>query len=75
MRFCSRDCAALLACALLVLTGSCDKHHVGEMPEVQREHVELAGKSKEGAPAARSTSSSPSPTLTPADFFRATKPR
>jgi hypothetical protein len=46
------------------------------MPEVQRERVDLAGKSEKDAGAARerSTSSSPKPTLTPAEFFRATKP-
>lgn len=77
MRFSSRKCAAFSACALLVLICSCDKHRVGEMPEVQRERVELAGKSDGNREAAdeRSTSSSPKPTLTPAEFFRATKPR
>jgi hypothetical protein len=77
MRFSSRKCAAFSACALLVLICSCDKHRVGEMPEVQRERVDLAGKSEKSSSAAeeRSTSSSPKPTLTPAEFFRATKPR
>jgi hypothetical protein len=47
------------------------------MPEVQREHVDLAGKSESNAsaPGERSTSPAPKVTLTPAEFFRATKPR
>jgi hypothetical protein len=77
MRLSPRKCVAVSACALLVLICSCDKHHLGEMPEVQRERVDVAGKSDKssGAAGERSTSSSPKPTLTPAEFFRATKPR
>jgi len=77
MRFSPRTCATFAACAGLIFICSCEKHHLGEMPEVQREHVDLAGKSEtsSGAAGERSTSSSPKPTLTPAEFFRATKPR
>jgi len=62
----------LAAAALLVLFCSCDKHHVGELPEVQKEHVDLA----EGSEKAPERSTSPSengPSPTPAEFFSPTK--
>src|SRR5712691_10961310 len=76
MRFSPRTCVTFAACACLIFVCSCEKHHVGEMPEVQREHVELGTVEAKtsGNPRERSTSSSPSPTLTPAEFFP-TKPR
>jgi hypothetical protein len=70
------------AAALLILFCSCDKHHLGELPEVQKEHVDLAGKSENAperassaeAPAAKSTSPSESENApTPAEFFSPTK--
>jgi len=75
MRLASRHCAAISACALVVLTGACDKHHVGEMPEVQREGLQPAVESANPPDAARERSTSSSPKPTPVDFFHATKPR
>src|ERR1043166_8152553 len=70
-------CATFCLCAGFVLVCACEKHHVGEMPEVQREHAELG--SGEAPRAERggetSTSASPSSTATPAEFFRGSKPR
>src|SRR2546428_12414246 len=76
MRFSPRTCATFAACACLIFICSCEKHYVGEVPEVQREHVELGTVEAKtsGNHRERSTSSSPSPTLTPAEFFP-TKPR
>jgi len=77
MRFSFGSCASLLLGAALMIICSCEKHHVGEIPEVQKEHVELAGGSEEGASESREGSTSPappSPTPTPAEFFP-TKPR
>jgi hypothetical protein len=77
MRVAPRSCAAISVCALLVLICACDKHHVGEMPEVQRERLEPPAESAGPAvsPEQKSTSSSTSPKPTPVEFFRATKPR
>jgi hypothetical protein len=60
------------AAAMLSLFCSCDKHHVGELPEVQKEHVDLADKPNESAE--RSTSSAESEkSPTPAEFFTPAK--
>src|SRR2546430_5323142 len=40
MRFSFGSCASLLLAAALIIICSCEKHHVGEMPEVQKEHVD-----------------------------------
>jgi len=81
MRFSFGSCASLLFGAALMIICSCEKHHVGEMPEVQKEHVELAEASEEGASETRERSTSPAPlsqstppTPTPVEFFP-TKPR
>jgi hypothetical protein len=72
MRFFLWKCVAALAGASLIVICSCEKHHLGEFPEAQKEHVDLAkkphdsnaalGSGSEGSPA-----KSPSPT--PAEFF------
>jgi hypothetical protein len=61
----------------LLLICSCEKHRVGEMPDAQTEHVDLAAQPAKTSSASPegSASSSPSPTLTPAEFFPGTKPR
>jgi hypothetical protein len=73
MRF--SHCAALLLGIGLIGICSCEKHRVGEMPEVQRENVDvekpggeaMEGKDKNEAMAPHSPKNSPSPT--PAEFF------
>jgi hypothetical protein len=67
MRFSLRNCIALSACVSLVLICSCEKHVVGEMPEVQKERAEVAPHSE----AAGASAVSPTPTAkpTPAEFF------
>ena len=42
MRFGSGKCAATVGVASVLLFCSCEKHHVGEIPEVQKEHVDPA---------------------------------
>jgi hypothetical protein len=76
MRFCFGKFVAIFAGAAVMLFCSCEKHRVGEMPEVQKEHVDLARPSEEKAaePAERSTSPTPPAKPTPAEFFPA-KPR
>jgi hypothetical protein len=61
---------AVLAGLLIVFT-SCERHHVGELPELQREHLHpLTGQAEEAQPPAPPASSSP----TPADFFPKQQP-
>ena len=61
---------AALAGLLLVFT-SCERHHVGEMPELQTEHLNPLGPEGEEAPAAP-PAARVSPT--PANFFPQQKP-
>jgi hypothetical protein len=55
---------AALAGLILVFT-SCERHHLGEMPEVQREHLHPLALEEEAHAAAPASSVSP----TPANFF------
>jgi len=57
---------AALAGLLIVFT-SCERHHVGEFPELQKEHLHpLEAAEEEAAPAAVEP---PARTATPANFF------
>src|ERR1043166_3022175 len=78
MQFSRRACATFSLCLGFVLVCACEKHHVGEMPEVQREHADLGpgeAPRAELSGGETSTSASPSATVTPAEFFRGSKPR
>jgi hypothetical protein len=82
MRFSFGSCASLLFAASLILICSCEKHHLGEMPEVQKEHVDPTKEWEEmelqsgqiRIPSSAPLSQPISPTPTPAEFFP-TKPR
>ena len=70
---------ALTVCATLVLLCSCEKHHPGEYPEVQRNLVDLNKSSPGAEEPATSADSSPAAATppakpTPVEFFP-TKPR
>jgi hypothetical protein len=72
MHFGVRQAAAAVFAVALIFFCSCEKHHLGEDPEVQREHVEISTGSEENSSAAiEETSASPSATTspTPAEFF------
>jgi hypothetical protein len=72
MRFFLGKSVAVLASAALIVVCSCEKHRLGEMPEVQREHVELARASDEVElvpVSGKSEATSPNHTPTPAEFF------
>jgi hypothetical protein len=71
MHFGVRQAAAAVSAAALIFFCSCEKHHLGEDPEVQKEHVVGPGESDENSSAATETSASPSATTspTPAEFF------
>ena len=64
MRFSVRTTSVILAAASLISI-SCEKHHVGELPEVQKEHVDLAPGAQSPTPATKPT---------PAEFFPEKKP-
>jgi hypothetical protein len=66
MRFSARK--LLILSAALPMICSCDKHHLGELPEVQREKT--AEQSVEATPAS-AVAETPSAKPTPADFFPA----
>jgi hypothetical protein len=71
MRFSPEKCVAIFASAFLILICSCEKHRLGEMPEVQREHVELAKATDDTVPLTEESkpSSELKATPTPAEFF------
>jgi hypothetical protein len=74
MRFPLRRVALLSAAGALVFFCSCDKHHVGELPEVQKEHVDIEAGSHAAPPAHSPEAADASATPTPADFFPQSSP-
>jgi hypothetical protein len=76
MHFGVREIAATISAAALIFCCSCEKHHLGEDPEVQKEHVDVAG-GTEGSPS-ETQEASPSATVktspTPVEFFPETTP-
>ena len=42
MRFGSGQCASVIGVALVLLSSSWEKHHLGEITEVQKEHIDPA---------------------------------
>jgi len=77
MHFGVRQTAAAVSAAALIFCCSCEKHHLGEDPEVQKEHVIVPGQSDENSSAPKETSASPSVTVspTPAEFFPESTPQ
>jgi len=71
-----RELVAAISSVALIFCCSCEKHRLGEDPEVQKENVGEA-KGGEESPGAREESSvSPAPktSATPVEFFPATTP-
>jgi hypothetical protein len=66
MTFLLREIVGVIAISLLLFCASCEKHPLGEMPEVQREQIDPA-KAWHQATEMDSEKSSSSPT--PAEFF------
>jgi len=71
MHFGVRQAAAAVSAVALIFCCSCEKHHLGEDPEAQKEHVDVPGGSDENSSATKETSTSPSTTAspTPVEFF------
>jgi hypothetical protein len=69
-------CIAILAGISLIFICSCEKHRLGEMPEVQREHVELVKAVDDTVPLKEESKATPAmkATPTPAEFFPAATP-
>jgi len=64
---------SLCLCVIVFLICSCEKHQVGEYPQVQRDLTEVS-KQPETATESQPVSPTPSAQPTPAEFFP-TKPR
>ena len=71
MHFGLRQIAAAISAAALIFCCSCEKHRLGEDPEVQRENVGEAkgGEGNVAAPNTVDVVESATPKPTPAEFF------
>jgi len=71
-----REIAAAISGAALIFCCSCEKHHLGEDPEFQKERVgeSQAGEEHSAAPKKADTSESATPKPTPAQFFPESTP-
>jgi hypothetical protein len=67
MHFGLREIAASISAAALIFCCSCEKHHLGEDPEAQKENVDEAKGGEE--PTSVFIEVSPRPKPTPAQFF------
>ena len=76
MDFGVRQIAAAISAVALILFCSCEKHHVGEDPEAQKENVDEAktGEQSAAAPNQSEPSETAGPKRTPAEFFPVTTP-
>jgi hypothetical protein len=68
MAFLLRQIGIAFVTALLIFCSSCEKHPLGEIPEVQREQVDPA---KAWSQASQMDSEKSSSSPTPAEFFPA----
>jgi len=69
MAFLLRRIGIALVTGLVIFCSSCEKHPLGEIPEVQREQVDPAKNAQSRMNA--TDSDRPSPSATPAEFFPA----
>jgi hypothetical protein len=71
MHFGLREIAAAISTAALIFCCSCEKHHLGEDPEVQKEHVDESkgGEENVAAPNKADVPERATPKPTPAQFF------
>jgi hypothetical protein len=77
MHFGVRELVAAISTAALIFCCSCEKHHVGEDPEVQKEHRNPRGGAEENSGTTQGeTAASPAASVspTPVEFFPATTP-
>jgi hypothetical protein len=71
MHFGLQGILTALSAAAVILCCSCEKHRVGEDPEVQTERVEKAGGAERTSPAEKENAETPATTAsaTPVEFF------
>jgi hypothetical protein len=71
MHFGVREMVAAISAAALIFCCSCEKHRLGEDPEVQKENVGAAkgGEENVAAPNKADVVESATPKPTPAEFF------
>jgi hypothetical protein len=76
MHFGVRQIATTISAAALIFFCSCEKHRLGEDPEVQKEHADEAKGDGENAAAPNKADviESATPNRTPAEFFPKTTP-
>lgn len=70
--FCLRLFALAAVAGLILVFTSCERHHVGEMPELQQEHFHPREHANEEM--SRTQPSAPTRSATPANFFPPQKP-
>jgi hypothetical protein len=77
MRFDLRKAGVIFAVGAILFCCSCEMHHLGEDPGVQRERVDLVTGSKEDSDIVKEVPASPMPSAkpTPAEFFPESNPR
>ncbi len=77
MRFDLRKAGVIFAVGAILFCCSCEMHHLGEDPDVQREHVELVSGSEGNSDMIKEVPASPMPFAkpTPAEFFPESSPR
>jgi len=68
-----RQIGIALVIGLLIFCSSCEKHPLGELPDVQREQADPAKNAQSRMNA--TDSDRPSPSATPAQFFPSSTPR
>jgi hypothetical protein len=73
MAFLLRQTVIAVAIGLLFFCASCEKHPLGEIPEVQKEQIDPAKKAWSERSGMESEKSMSSPT--PAEFFPTSTPR
>ena len=74
MHFGARQIAAVLSAAALIFFCACEKHRLGEDPEVQREHVDEGKGENVAAPNKADVPDAAMKSPTPAEFFPKTTP-
>jgi hypothetical protein len=67
-----RICPLAALAGLLIVFNSCERHHVGELPELQQEHLHPLAPAAEEGEARAPTGPLSSPT--PANFFPKQQP-
>jgi hypothetical protein len=74
MRFGVRELTAAISAAALIFCCSCEKHQLGEDPEVQKEHADEAKSAENLAAPNKAVPENEATKPTPAEFFPESTP-